>query len=201
MISGLPDVVVLASFSLDGTLYVASQDTNKLYTVDLSGPTATEYVTISGANIQGADVAFDTTGTLYLYSSSSWELYTVGFDSTSGSFEQATLVARTGDFFTGLAVRDVDACDLVGSNTTRDEIVVVDKTAGTQGTGFEMYLDGQRYAYGFGDTTVGESVDETCERREIDGRLAKYEFDCVETGGEGGCSPTTSCWRMAAARW
>lgn len=177
-ISGLPNGVVLASFSPGGDLFVLSQNDNKMYTVDVSGPTATEYVTISGATVQGADIAFDSDGILYLYSSGAQKLYTVDYDSSSSTFGDATLVGSTGDFFTGLAVRDAGDGDLVGSNTTRDEIVVVDKGTGAQGTKFEMYLGGSRYAYGFGDMTVGELA--VCDACETEGALAKYEFACVE---------------------
>ena len=178
-IAGLPGGVVLATYSLDGTFYVASQSNNTIYTVDPSGPSASPYVTVSGANVQGADLAFDSAGTLYLYSSGAQTLYTVDYDSTSPTFGEATFVGETGDFFTGLAVRDDGAGDLVGSNTTRDEIVVVDKGTGAQGTAFEMYLDDDRYAYGYGDMTVGALEPEcvTCEDAEL---LAKYEFECVD---------------------
>lgn len=181
VISGLPGGVVLATYSPGGTLYVASQNDNTIYTLDPSSPSATEYVTVSGADVQGADIAFDSAGTLYLYSSGSQNLYTVDYDSSSSTFGDATLVGETGDFFTGLAVRDDGAGDLVGSNTTRDEIVVVDKTTGSQGTAYEMYLDDSRYAYGYGDMTVGAlEAEETCVECTSDDLLAKYEFQCVE---------------------
>lgn len=175
VISNLPGGVVLASYSPSGTLYVASQDDNTLYTVDPADPSATAFVTVSGADVQGADIAFDADGTLYLYSSRDQELYTVDYESSSGTFGEATLVGKTGDFFTGLAIRDAGEGDLVGSNTTRDEVVVVDKSSGAQGTAYEMYLDGSRYAYGYGDMTVGEL--DVCMECDVDGLLAKFEFE------------------------
>ncbi|MEF8808563.1 hypothetical protein, partial [Natronomonas sp.] len=185
LISGLPGGVVLASYSPAGTLYVASQDDNTLYTIDPTGPTATSFVTVTGADIQGADIAFDADGVLYLYSSGDQELYTVDYDQSSGTFGEATSVGVTGDFFTGLAVRDAGAGDLVGSNTTRDEIVVVDKANGAQGTAYEMYLDGSRYAYGFGDMTVGAL--DVCDECTSEDLLAKYEFACIEENDNGEC--------------
>jgi hypothetical protein len=179
-IAGLPGGVVLAAFSPTGELMVASQNDNTLYTVDLSGPTATSFVTVTGANVQGADIAFDADEDLFLYSSGSQELFTVDYDDSSPTFGQATRVGPTGDFFTGLAVRNAGNGDLVGSNTTRDEIVVVDKATGAQGTAFEMYLDNVRYAYGFGDMTVGALDVETCEDCMLDENV-KYEFACTET--------------------
>lgn len=175
-ISGLPGGTVLATFGPDGVLYVASQDTNAMYSIDISGPTATKIVDISGANVQGADIAFDADETLFLYSSGSAALYTVDYDSSSGTFGQATKVGDTGDFFTGLAVRDAGNGDLVGSNTTRDEIVVIDKATGAQGTKFPMYLNDVRYAYGYGDMTVGFLDVETCEPCELP---ADYKFEYV----------------------
>lgn len=177
VITGLPDGVVLASFAPTGELMVASQNDNTLYTVDLSGPTATAFVTVTGADVQGADIAFDADEVLFLYSSGSQELFTIDYDSTSPTFGQATLVGATGDFFTGLAVRGAGNGDLVGSNTTRDEIVVVDKATGAQGAAFEMYLDEARYAYGFGDMSVGALDVETCTVCDSDELLAKYEYE------------------------
>lgn len=187
-ISGLPGGVVLAAYSPGGTLYVASQDDNKLYTIDPSDLTATEFVTVSGADVQGADIVFDAAGTLYLYSSGQETLYTVDYTSGSATFGQATEVGVTGDFFTGLAVRAAGTGDLVGSNTTRDEIVVVDKGDGSQGTAYEMYFDGSRYAYGYGDMTVGAlETAKTCVDCTSGDALAKYEFECVATDEEGDC--------------
>jgi sugar lactone lactonase YvrE len=179
VVAGIPSGdtgVVLAATSPAGTLYVASQADNKLYTVDPSGPTATEFVTVSGADVQGADIVFDAAGTLYLYSSSQENLYTVDYDSSSPTFGDATLVGKTGDFYTGLAVRAAGTGDLVGSNTTRDEIVVIDKGTGAAGAAYEMYLDGSRYAYGYGDMTVGQLAD-PCMECDIEGLVAKFEFE------------------------
>jgi len=175
VISGLPGGVVLATFSPAGDLLVASQADNTLYTIDLSEPTATEWVTVTGASIQGADLAYDADEMLYLYSSGEESLYTIDDDPESDTFGKATLVGGTGDFFTGLAVRDAGNGDLVGSNTTRDEIVVVDKDSGDQGTAYEMYFDGSRYAYGYGDMTVGAL--DLCMECDTEGLVAKFEFE------------------------
>jgi len=172
-ISGLPGGVVLAAFGPDGVLYVVSQNDNTIYAVDPSGPTATAFVTVTGASVTGADIAFDADGVLYLYSSSAQTLYTVDYDDGSASFGEATLVGETGDFFTGLAVRDDGAGDLVGSNTTRDEIVVVSKTDGSQGTRYPMYIGDTRYAYGYGDMTVGRLDICECPLEES----IKFEYD------------------------
>lgn len=173
-IDGLPGGVVLATYSPDGTLFAASQNTNAMYTIDVTGPSATKYVDISGANVQGADIAFDADGVLYLYSSGSESLYTIDYEMGSGTFGQATLVGETGDFFTGLAVRAAGTGDLVGSNTTRDEIVVVDKGTGAKGTEYEMYIGETPYAYGYGDMTVGAL--QLCLPCEFDGT---YKFEYV----------------------
>ena len=180
-ISDLPEGVVLASYSPDGTLYVLSQNNNKMYTVDVSGPSASEYVTITGANVQGADIAFDADGVLYLYSSSAQALYTVDYDSSSGTFGQATKVGDTGDFFTGLAVRDAGNGDLVGSNTNNDAIVVVDKGTGAQGTTYEMYFEDSPYKYGYGDMTVGAL--DICVPCDLEEAL-KYEYVFEEDGDD-----------------
>lgn len=67
--------VVLAAFSpIDNLLYVAGQDTDELYTIDVDASplTATSLgqVTKSGGgtlNIHGADLVFGADGTLYVW--------------------------------------------------------------------------------------------------------------------------------------
>lgn len=177
-IAGLPGGVVLATFGPDGVLYVASQDDDAMYTIDISGPTATKLFDISGVDVQGADIAFDADETLFLYSSGAQALYTV--DLGTGA---ATKVGDTGDFFTGLAVRDAGNGDLVGSNTTRDEIVVVNKSTGAQDAQFPMYLNDSPYAYGFGDMTVGFLDVETCEPCDLpEGYKFEYVYEEDEYG-------------------
>lgn len=188
-ISGLSsgDQVVLATYSPDGTLYVAGQSGgDNLYAVDPGGPSATVVTSISGVNVQGADLAFDASGTLYLFSSADGRLYTL--DTTTG---EATEVGGAGSqsnkgAFTGLAVRDDGNGNLVGSATADDTIWVLDKATGSKRTGYRMYLDGSEHSYGYGDMTVGRLCT-PCESGEE--LLVKYEWDdgfSVEGQADGG---------------
>jgi hypothetical protein len=63
-----PGSTVQLTFSPDGALYAGSNNTDRLYTVDIdemefveAGPSS------SGVDMNGADLAFDNAGTLYLY--------------------------------------------------------------------------------------------------------------------------------------
>lgn len=174
------DAVVLASYSPDGTLYAAGQGSGALYTVDPSGPTVTSTTGISGATVQGADLAFDASGTLYLYSSADQRLYTV--DPDTG---EATLVGDSQTdkgSFTGLAIRDAGAGNLVGSSTSDNTVYVLDTSDGSKGTGYRMYEDGSAYAYGYGDMTVGALEEPCAECESGTDLLAKFEW---ESDGDG----------------
>jgi|GEM_PF-1055001 hypothetical protein len=182
-VSGLPNLTVLAAYGLDGELYVASNKTNELYTVDTTAtpPAATSLGTIVGATVNGADIVFDSQGALFLHSNADDTLYTVDYQTPSGGQIQATAVgADAGSSLTGLAVRDAGQGDLVGSSRADNAIVVLDKSNGLRTASFPMTLGGQPYSYLNGDMTVGVLVDDTCEDcADVDG--VKYEFACTET--------------------
>lgn len=154
-INGYPGNVVQVAVSPEGQLYMVSKGTEKLYSVDISGPSATE-VGATGINVEGADIAFDADGILYLYSAGSLQnLYTV--DTDTGA---ATLIGHTGVTITGLAIRDGGIGDLVGSDTGNDEIVTIDKTTGVIGLTYPMKIDDGMgnlidFEHNWGDMTVG----------------------------------------------
>ena len=133
VISGLPNVTVLAAYGLNGKLYAASNSTNKLYTIDGVGggvsPQANEVGTITGANVNGADIVVDATGTMFLHTNNNDTLYTVDYLNPDGSGNIATTVVGTdtNSSLTGMAVRDAGQGDLVGSSRTDNAIVVLDK--------------------------------------------------------------------------
>lgn len=168
------DEVVLATYSPDGTLYIAGQGRNKLFTVNPTVPETTSSETITDVNVQGADLAFDDSGTLFLYSSNDGKLYTV--DPSTGDASEVGGASSQNDkgLFTGLAIRDTGAGDLVGSDTTEDKIVVLDKSDGSEGDKFPMKdEDGNNYRYGFGDMTY-----QFCTPCEFGNELlVKYEWD------------------------
>lgn len=152
-VSGFPDGIVMAAYSPDGTLYMASSETDGLYTVDPSVPEFTKVTTIN-ESLRGTDIVFTVDGTLYLISTvdaNGKALYTV--DPSDGSVtKQGT---GTGEQFTGLGVRAAGTGNIVGSATSDDSIYVIGRD-GTLGTRYPMYEGGTRYDYDFGDMTVGE---------------------------------------------
>ena len=192
VISGLPNVTVLAAYGLNGKLYAASNTTNKLYIIDGVGggvsPQANEVGTITGATVQGADIVVDSTGTMFLHSNNDDTLYTVDYQNPDGSGNIATTVVGTdsGSSLTGMAVRDAGQGDLVGSSRSDNAIIVLDKTNGTRTSQSDMTLDGDPYDYSNGDMATGTVVDEGCVECTTDGLLAKYEFACVDEV-EGDC--------------
>lgn len=192
VISGLPNVTVLAAYGLNGKLYVASNSTNKLYTVDGVGggvsPQANEVGTITGATVQGADIVVDSTGTMFLHTNNDDTLYTVDYMNPDGNGDIATTAVGTdaGSSLTGLAVRDSGQGDLVGSSRADDAIVFLDKTNGTRTSQSDMTLGGDPYTYSNGDMATGTVVEEGCVECTTDELLAKYEFACVEEV-EGDC--------------
>jgi len=183
-INGLPTLSVLAAYGLDGNLYVASNNTNKLYTVDgnVSPPVATEVGTIDGATVNGADIVVDSTGTMFLHTNNNDTLYTIDYQNPDGNGNIAATVVGTdaGSSLTGLAVRAAGTGDLVGSSRADDAIVVLDKSNGSRTATLDMTFNGNAYSYTNGDMATGTIIDETCDECTSDELLAKYEFACTE---------------------
>jgi predicted ribosomally synthesized peptide with SipW-like signal peptide len=205
-ISGDPGGVVLAGYSPSGTLWAASQDTDELYTVDLSGPSATSQGD-TGIDLSGADLAFAADGTLYIWTSSSQNgLYKVddpNSDTTAEPVDSSNIGTLDTDV-TGMAIRDAGSGDIVVSDNNDDEIAVIDRTDGSIDDTYPMQLDGQPYDHIFGDMTAGQLCGEVFHRGNLeddvqtlqstpaalDGNRAS-EFD--EFGGSG-ASPDRECF-------
>lgn len=163
------DQIVLLSFDPEGTLWAVGQssgDTIFEFTDIDENPAADAVTSVDGANVQGADIAYDSNGELYLYSSDDGRLYTI--DRSSGD---ATIVGTSQDDkgnFTGLAVRNAGTSDIVGSSVEDNAIYVLDKVTGSDGTDYEMRLadgdghEASEYAYGYGDMTVNQLCPEYC---------------------------------------
>lgn len=164
-IAGLPEGVVLAAFSPDGTLYVGNQANESIYTVDVNSLTATLEKTVS-FGLEGADMAFEADGTLYLWSNEGYNTGTVkGLYVREPGEENFTSLTTElpEDFYTGLAIDQFGTGNLLGSNTTDDAVVVLSKVDGTQGTAYAMTKGGSSYDYRFGDMSSGKlAADEVC---------------------------------------
>jgi hypothetical protein len=164
-----PDLVpgiVLAAFAPDGTLLVASEETESLYTVNVWTGEATLVGQIveqsSGAtvNVLGADIAFGVDGTLYLWTNGQRAgaqsgLYELALPAVGGVVYAEYIGGIANTFFTGLALRANGYGDLVGSENEHDQIVVISKANGTVVDTYDMYVGEERYDYRFGDMTVG----------------------------------------------
>jgi uncharacterized repeat protein (TIGR01451 family) len=193
--------IVLAAFSPGGALYIASEDAESLYTVDTGTAAATLVGVIKRdgtdtVNLVGADIIFSAGGTLYLWTNNSATnapagLYILALP-PAGGIVTATYLGSDGlHFFTGLAIRDSGAGDLVGS-TAGDLIFVVSKADGSVGVSYAMYLGGSPYDYTFGDMTVGAlagqgepgiQIIKNASRTTISpGDLVTYTYNVTNTG-------------------
>lgn len=147
--------IVLAAFGPDGKLYVASDLTSNIYTVDLTTGQATDLGN-PGIAVHGADLIFDALGNLYLYTNSTGTLYKI----TLGSPNVATqITSPTGGWFTGLAIRSNGTGNFVGSrNPAGAGQPGIIQEFDTQGivTNYPMYFGTDPYTqYKYGDMTVG----------------------------------------------
>ncbi|MGQ4555643.1 SipW-dependent-type signal peptide-containing protein [Halobellus sp. GM3] len=166
-ISGDPGGIVLAGYSPSGTLWAASQDTNELYTVDPSGPSATSQGD-TGIDLSGADLVFSSDGTMYIWTANTDAdgLYKVddpSSDPTAVPVDSSN-IGEKDERITGLAIRDAGTGDLVGSDRDNDEIVVIDRTDGSISDRYPMTLGGEDYSYDFGDMTSGAFCGEVFRR-------------------------------------
>ena len=160
-------MIVQAACSPDGTLYVASSDTDLLYVVDTGTAEATlvgdvvNQVSGVALDVYGADMVFAADGTLYFWTNRSRRdaplgLYILSLPTVYPGTVAATYVGSgTGSpRFTGAALTSNGAGELVFS-TADDEILLVDRGSATTMETFHMFLDGEPYDYTFGDMSVG----------------------------------------------
>lgn len=150
-----------AAFSPDGVLYVLSNHTDSLYTVD----TGTAEATLVGKLnivVQGADIAFAEDGILFLYTNASTKstnkgLYIVTLppDSLDSIFLGPS--SPINENLSGLAIRANGYGDLLGS-AYGGKIYVIDKWDGSYGGTlpvFQMKYDDLNFPYQYGDMSLG----------------------------------------------
>jgi hypothetical protein len=156
-----------AAFSPDGTLYIASTLTDKVYWVDLTTAEAIEVGLVinqaTGAvvNIQGADIAFSADGVPYLWVNGTREgapagLYSLAFPAVNNQV-MAKYRGRGNDehFFTGIAFLAGGCGNLAGS-TRADEIHVVNPEDATDVMPeLPLMLNGVLFDVTNGDMSIG----------------------------------------------
>lgn len=163
--TGIPEVVLSAT-SIDETLYAVSQSNNKIYAVNTTDASVDDKGLIykdgaTAIDINGADIVFATDGKMYLWTNTAGAtpkgLYVVN-NVKSSPISAEYLGLGTGNFFTGLAIRENGSGDLVGSDTSSNSIVVISKTDGSMPTSYAMYKDSNPYPYTYGDMTAGPII-------------------------------------------
>ena len=196
--TGIPECV-LAAFSFDDPhiLYAASDSTDSLYTVNIATAASTlvgeiwdDKGTIDTSddekvNVSGADLVWGAGPTLYLWANNPGSaprgLYTLTLpDPPPGNVLASHLgEGSVGSYFTGLAIRERGAGDLVGS-THEDQIMQIDKTNGDTLKTYMMYLGSSTevYDYEYGDMTVGELVEPSIDIVKS-GPYYAYEGDTI----------------------
>lgn len=174
--------VVLAAVRPDGTLCVASGDTNMLYRVDLGTRQALDGRLIVRTDLPGgpytvelagADLAFQADSTAYIWTNTANPAYPVEAPrglyrlNCTGDPITATLIAvpPTNGYFTGIAVRANGLGNsLAGSahyprpDTLPEEPDVIHSLSlvtGMENGHYVMKLGGVDYVYGYGDMSNG----------------------------------------------
>jgi hypothetical protein len=165
----------------NGRLYASSSGTDKLYIIDENTGAISDQGIIKKdgdyqVNVDGADIAFTADGKLLLWANSPftkrtppdpitpaglYELHLPG----NGTVVNATYLGGTGKLFTGTAIRDDGAGDMIGSvwysapapNTIyRNSIVEIDKSNGSIIEHYRMYYpDDEEFTHRWGDMSVG----------------------------------------------
>lgn len=184
--------IVLAAVAPDGTLYAASQNTDNIYTVSTSTAVAVSkgkvFNGVTALDLSGADLVFATDGSMYIWTNANKSgapngLYVVNNPAVLPL--AATYLGKgTGNFFTGLAIRDNGGGDLVGSDKDVDKIVVIDKTDGSMPVSYSMYKDDVPYAYTYGDMTAGPIINPLHIDKTVNTSYTKtweWEIDKIST--------------------
>lgn len=159
-----------AAVAPDGTLFIAHNLSDAIYTVDKTTAEATVVgrpITPGGVilDVQGADIAFAADGTFYLWinrelAGAPQGLYIIDLPPVNG-YVTATWVGGQQDperRFTGLAIRANGLGDLVGSISKggyADTVAVVDKVTGDFISVVPLLKDGQPYDHVWGDMSIG----------------------------------------------
>ena len=161
--------IVLAGFSPSGTLFVASEDTDYIYKVNLGSAVATPLGqainTASGTVVHeaGADLAFSADGTAYIWTNTAngtgapSGLYQIQLSTSPGSIPAHFIGSMPGDYFNGIAIQANGYGDLAGCSNRPGYVHSQSLTtaADDPGSPRRMYLNGTPYTYSYGDMSNG----------------------------------------------
>lgn len=167
-VGGAVTGIVQAAFAPDGRLLAGSQDTDKLYEVDLATASATEIGRLqeqsTGAflDLAGADFVFSAPGALHeaflwtnaVVSGAPKGLYAIRLPDSVPGLVTAEFLGNGTDFFTGLSIREFGYGNVTGS-TSQDDIHEKSPVDGADVMVYDMYLAGSPYDYTFGDMSSG----------------------------------------------
>lgn len=154
-VSGLPNPnaansgTVLAAFNSDGELYVANDNTNSLYRIDIDDLSAVGWP-LPGVDVQGADMVFKEDGTLYLWSNANGGLWKITFDG-NGDPETPSFLGGAEPSFTGLAYGTCTGGVIIGSSNSADAMYEISETDGSLINFRAFELDGSAYDHIYGD--------------------------------------------------
>ncbi|MCP4129904.1 MAG: hypothetical protein GY754_02700 [bacterium] len=155
--------LVLASFAPDGTLYIASGHTNKLYAVDIDSAATTclDSIYVRGwfgrykrLDLRGADIAFSSDNTLYVMTRKhGGKIYSVDMNDSSYRLK-GSYFAKADHFASGLAVLDQGDGNLVYSSAL-NHMIIIDRSTGQKTAHLPVYLDNKLFNTHGGDMAAG----------------------------------------------
>lgn len=159
-----------AAVSPAGELYFTAWGESDLYVIDdpSSSKSVDQTIQLTDQNgdpieVGGSDIAFLSNGTLYLFDGNvndgTPDLYKIPDPSTGN----AELVSELSDAtLPGLAVRAAGDGNLIGNDSTNNELYELDPSDGSEVATYPMKLDGDDFDQQFGDMTVGSLCPEHC---------------------------------------
>ncbi|BEP18351.1 hypothetical protein PYJP_17030 [Pyrofollis japonicus] len=181
-VTNLANGVVLAAFSPSGELWVASQDTNHLYVINLRRMKAKDMggVTYLGKpfNFQGADIVFTASGTLYAWSNYDSKAQPRGMYIIDVATMTATYIGTPHgpNYVTGMAIRHGGLGPIMTSaHISHTKNKVFSMTVGGPAATFIEYTPyyygyyyglPKEFKLGYGDMTVGALAKPICSKQE-----------------------------------
>jgi hypothetical protein len=155
-----------AAVAPDGQLYVARSDVNELWIIDTSTAEATlvgtlmDRATNAPIDVQGGDLVLSDDGVMYLWANNNEMgaprgLYNVEYLNPKEDMVYATHLGGGDASFRGLAMNA--GGDILGSDSTTDQILLVAAATGTVQEARKLFDDGW-FDHSFGDMAVAPAL-------------------------------------------